>query len=236
MSVSISDNYRANFLDMNLAWYHNGSRIVASGRRKMNSNDTSLTIYDAVDSDAGQYEVKIDSMIFTRSNSMECDGNFLPLLETMALHAPATFLLQQNTVPVYKPEGIIENYIIPPYNGEDQKTITISKTIVVENSTVFKSTWYGGYEIRKGNSFYISHMHVTFNKENITLTRRISYNDSRDVIGDYAVLFSFGYYPYANAHCPGYSSYLRYFSSIISLVYHYWTIVTKCKFKKFVII
>ena len=214
---------------MNLTWHHNGSRIADNDRRKISNNGTSLTILNAADSDAGQYEVKIDSMVFTANNSMECDGNFLPMLENMAIHAPATFILQQNSFSIYNPDSIIENYFISPYSGEAQKTITTSKTIVVENSAVFRSLGGSGYEIRNGNYFYTySGRVLTFNKENITLTRTISYNNSADVIGDYEILINI-YFNSLRAQCPGYYTYIQsYHVSIIS-IYHYWTIAIKCK-------
>ena len=230
MNISIFNNYRDFFLDMNLTWYHNGSRIADNDRRRISNNGTSLTILNAADSDVGQYVVKIDSMVFTANNSMECDGNFLPLLEDMAIHAPATFILQQNSFSIYNPDSIIENYFISPYSGEAQKTITISKTVVVENSAVFRSFWGSGYEIRNGNYFYTNSRALTFNRENITLTRTISYNNSADVIGDYEILIIIGYYS-LRAQCPGYYSYIRSYPFYDISFYHYWTIATKCKLK-----
>ena len=231
MNISIFNNYRDFFLDMNLVWYHNGSRIADNDRIKISNNGTSLTILNAADSDAGQYEVKIDSMVFTGTNSMECDGNFLPLLENMAINAPATFILQQNSLSIYNPDSIIENYFISPYDGESQKTITVSKTIVVENSTVLESVWYGGYEIRNGNYFSNYRMHVSFNRENVTVTRTISYNNSQDIIGDYEILINIKTY-FSFAQCRGYYNYITSLAiSHMALIYHYWTIATKCKLK-----
>jgi len=54
MNISISDDNRSLFLVINLAWYHNGSKISPSNRLWISENETSLTILNTVDSDAGQ--------------------------------------------------------------------------------------------------------------------------------------------------------------------------------------
>ena len=87
MSISISSLYSRIFV---LAWYHNGSRIMSSDRIIITDNGTSLTIHSTIDSDAGQYEVKIYSKTFYRNGS--CESDLLPVLENTALSAPATFL------------------------------------------------------------------------------------------------------------------------------------------------
>ena len=87
MNISISSLYSRIFV---LAWYHNGSKIMSSDRIIITDNGTSLTIHSTIDSDAGQYEVKIDSKTFYPNDSSECD--MLPVLENTTLSAPATFL------------------------------------------------------------------------------------------------------------------------------------------------
>jgi len=111
MNISIPSRYYSDTAGFILAWYHNESRVESSDRITIADNGTSLTLRNTADSDAGQYEVKVDSRTF--------------VLENSALFAPAVFLLAQNTLPIYNPDSIVENYSIPPYDGDNQQTFTI---------------------------------------------------------------------------------------------------------------
>ena len=81
------------------------------------------SIHIIIDSDAGQYEVKIDSKTFYPNDSGECD--LLPILENFALFTPAIFLLQQNAVPVCSFEGITKKFSVPQFSGEDQEKFKV---------------------------------------------------------------------------------------------------------------
>ena len=52
-----------------LAWYHNGTQVTADDRVHIINNGTELTISNVVQSDAGKYEVKIDSIEYARGSS-----------------------------------------------------------------------------------------------------------------------------------------------------------------------
>ena len=66
------------------------------------------------ENDAGKYEVKINSISSDsdRSNSPECDSLVLPLLEAQAAHAPVTFMVQEQFIPVYDPSSIVSTHYV----------------------------------------------------------------------------------------------------------------------------
>ena len=87
-----------------IAWYHNGRQITAGNKYSMTYSNsstsltsTSLSIQNMVGSDAGKYEVKIESIEYREnSSSPHCDSILLPLLETYAIHTPVTFTVQEH--------------------------------------------------------------------------------------------------------------------------------------------
>ena len=60
------------------------------------------------ESDAGTYQVKINSTSFHfHNNSEACDAIMLPSLESIAAHAPVTFIVQEQHIPTYDPSSIV---------------------------------------------------------------------------------------------------------------------------------
>ena len=57
-------------------------RIEANDRIDISNNKTTLTISNIKDSDAGKYQVRIDSLTFGCHSSLECDQSLLEVLES----------------------------------------------------------------------------------------------------------------------------------------------------------
>ena len=108
LNVNTTDNNRARYT----AWYHNGTTIV-SGNKYVIEN-TTLIVNNMAENDAGKYEVKINSISsdYDRRNSLECDSLVLPLLEAQAAHAPVTFMVQEQFIPVYDPSSIVSTHYV----------------------------------------------------------------------------------------------------------------------------
>ena len=54
-----------------LAWYHNGTKLLAGNKYGITNNTKTLTISDMTGSDAGVYEVKINSISYNSSANEE---------------------------------------------------------------------------------------------------------------------------------------------------------------------
>ena len=57
-------------------------RIEANDRRDISNNKTTLTISNTKDSDAGKYQVTVDSLTFGCHSSLECDQSLFEVLES----------------------------------------------------------------------------------------------------------------------------------------------------------
>ena len=115
MSVNhLYKDYFARYFN-SLVWYHNGTLVTSDDRVDIIDNGTELTISNVVQSDAGKYEVKINSIKNARGSSETCDMNILPMLEHLALHAPVMFILHESSILSYNPEDVITDYYIPGY-------------------------------------------------------------------------------------------------------------------------
>ena len=97
----ISNGYNAQYINC-LVWYHNGTRVISDDRIHIINNGTELTISNVEQSDAGKYEVKIDSIEYARGRSEPCDMNIIPILEHLAFHAPVTFILHESSILSYR--------------------------------------------------------------------------------------------------------------------------------------
>jgi len=232
MNISVSANYYEQFsvASLGLAWYHNGSRIAANDRVNIADNGTTLIIASTKNSDAGTYEVKIDSVNTSNGGSPECDQFLLPLLENFALHAPATFLLQQNVPPSYSLEDLINNYFIPPYMGDDQRTFTIHYTGSLINSTLHQIQY--GHDVHtyknvqyNSNSWSWSRYYTA---ENNSFTYNINYLNSQDVVGHY-IQIHFLHYSYGELHCFSHYMNLMYYFRYMPFLIYYWTITFERK-------
>ena len=121
LNVNISNDSYARHIS-SIAWYHNGTQITAGNKYSItysNSStsltNTSLSIQNMVRSDAGKYEVKVESIEYRGdSSSPHCDSILLPLLETYyAILTPVTFTVQEHYIPTYDPQPIVSSYSIP---------------------------------------------------------------------------------------------------------------------------
>ena len=231
MSISVSGNIHDQFsiTSLGLAWYHNGSRIEGNDRIDISNNKTTLTISNTKDSDAGKYQVRIDSLSFGNHSSPECDQLLIPFIENFALPSAATFLLQQNVLPNYSLEDITNNYFIPSYSGNDQQTFTINYTEII-NSTLLPNYNHIYYTYKDGryySSRYV-YMHNNF-QDKYHFTYNINYQNSQDIVGYYIRIHYLNYYYNLQPLCTSYFNYLMYTYRYIPFIIHYWTINIECK-------
>ncbi len=106
--VNIADYYiRALYSSICLAWYHNDTRITINERINITDGGTTLTIAGTVETDAGKYQVRIDSMNFPWGADVSECHSVLLLFEKLAFHAPVVFQIQQTAAPEYNLEDII---------------------------------------------------------------------------------------------------------------------------------
>ena len=234
MSISVSGNIHDQFsiTSLGLAWYHNGSRIEANDRIDISNNKTTLTISNTKDSDAGKYQVRIDLLTFGNHISPECDQLLLPVLENFALHTPATFLLQQNTLSRYSPEDIINKYFIPSYAGDYQQIFITNYTGTI-NSTLYHNSYYNGYYTSRDGRYYYYGSNSRFhdNIDTYYFTYNNNYNNSQNVVGHYTQVHYIYYYYYRLNICYSYWNHLIYSRYYAPFLIQYWTISSQCKFK-----
>ncbi len=226
LNVNIQRYYSYNNSSIGLAWYHNNTRITSNERINITDGGTTLTIADTVETDAGKYQVRIDSMNFSSGEDPpECHKNLLPLLENLALHAPATFILQQSVTASCNPEDIITQSIIPDYHGhidyyQINNTINFNASAIMRYPNVYQQLFKN---YKKFENVYIYTSSVYDDKVEILI--EIEYNNSEDLLGDYMVLGSFLTVDVYYAVCPGYYDYINnvwlflisYFYQIISI-------------------
>ena len=168
-----------------LVWSHNGTELASDGRHSIGPNGTSLTISNMVESDAGKYEVKINSTDL--DNGGICDRNILPMLANLDLYTPVTFVLQESNVPIYYPEDVILDYALPAYQGPTNKTIDIDNVFMIDVPAVMDDSnpsellYKDGVSIRHRALFNssVSYGNVT------TQSLRIIYNNTEDITGRY---------------------------------------------------
>ena len=169
-----------------LVWTHNGTELASDGRHSIDNNGTSLTISNMVQSDAGKYEVRINSTDLDDEEGI-CDRNFLPILASNSLYAPVTFVLQESNVPIYYPEDVILDYALPAYQGPTYKTIDIDNVFMINVPAL--SDRLIPYEGIFKDGEFIGHMapfYRTVSYGNVTTrSLRIIYNNTEDITGRY---------------------------------------------------
>ena len=194
-----------------LVWSHNGTELASDGRHSIGHNGTSLTISNMVQSDAGKYEVKINSTDLDDEEGI-CDRNILPMLSNLALHTPVTFVLQEFSVPTYYPEDVISDYAVPAYQGSASKTLDIDNVFMInipavlyDRSILFEFLYKDGVAIRDMPSFNdtVSYGNVT------TQSLRIKYNNTEDVTGRYFYGADIIYIYIYGDICPQYMDYFE---------------------------
>ena len=237
MSVNISEDYQELYVTISLAWYHNSTKMFPNDRFITTNNGTSLTITDTRESDAGKYEVRIDSIQFSYVDSALCDENLLPILEHLALHAPITFLLRQHVLPTYSREDIIIPYTLPLFEGHYQQSIIINNTMMLNTSAILRydntQSW-----LQKDWTLFTSDAYnhkLTYLDNMTTSTIEISYNNSKELIGDYFHVTALDFYSIDESVCPGYFNYIIINVTFCCLpyFYNYWTVGLLCKLLDF---
>ena len=144
-----------------------------------------------VGSDAGKYEVKIESIEYKGDSSQYCDILILPILETYyAIHTPVTFTVQEHYIPTYDPQPIVSSYSIPECLDRGGCNIdlrssghNISRHNISDMPGRYWSEWYKiGVWIGDGNMYNSSVIHE---KGLVINTLQITYNNTDDITGNY---------------------------------------------------
>ena len=222
MRIYISDYFsRAQYINR-LMWYHNGTELTPDDRVAITSTGISLTITNMTESDAGKYEVKINSQ---GTDPAICNRNFMPMLETLALYAPVTFLLQEYNPPIYNPEDIIIDYVLPAYHGSAQQSFVVDNNIVVNAAAVLNLTGtisYGlfldGIYINEGSTYNSTVSYNGIIKQSLWIT----YNNTDDIAGHYVHAAEAYIFKNNGVNCPYYYFYLQ--LSSIPIFSLYWNI------------
>ncbi len=167
LNANISDSNYGVCSSSSLAWYHNGTELSSGSKYSISNNATTLRISNMNGSDAGIYVVKIASI---DRHGARSDSRILPLLESIALHAPVTFTVQENDVPVYDPSSIVSTVYVSEnssYIIELTKPVQLSYpqrdvySVLYRNGTQILSTYYAEW------------------------SGQITYSSSAVVLGDY---------------------------------------------------
>ena len=139
-------------------------------------------------SDAGIYQARIssynyehESHDFIGSNSPDCDLLVLPLLESISLHSPVSFTVQEGPALVYDPASIISTQ----YTGDDSVSkMELSRaTQLIDNLNLSPKTSHIWFR----NGKYLSN-EVMYNSTATTwerLSLQMASNDTADLGGNY---------------------------------------------------
>ena len=238
LNVNISNDSYAQYIS-SIAWYHNGTQITPGNKYSItysNSStsltNTSLSIHNMVGSDAGKYEVKIESIeYYGDSSSPHCDSIMLPILETYAIHTPVTFTVQEHYIPTYDPQPIVSSYSIPECLDRGGCNIDlrssghniISRHNISDMLDRYLSAWYkDGVWIRHGNMYKFSVIH----EQGLVINSlQITYNNTDDITGNYVGLTWTDILP-SRSECPAYHYYLRNIFFLYRFIFEvsYWRI------------
>ena len=210
-----------------LVWSHNGTELTSDGRHSIGNNGTSLTISNMMQSDAGKYEVKINST--NLDDGGICDRNISPMVENLARHAPLVFVLQESSVPTYYPQDVISDYALPAYQGSSVKTFVIDNVFMINVPTVYDSEstdfddlYKDGVIIRDMASFHrtVSYGNVT------TQSLRITYNNAEDITGQYNYVAFRRNLEIKRGICPHYKEYIESIGFDLPVFTQHWNIRT----------
>ena len=142
-----------------------------------------------VGSDAGKYEVKIESIEYNGgSSSPHCDSILLPLLETYAIYTPVTFTVQERCIPTYDPQSVISSYYTTEcadgkFCNIDLRSSGHNVNDIPLQAGRYQSEWYkNGVRTNKYNSSVIHEQGFVINSLHIT------YNNTEDISGNYVGL------------------------------------------------
>ena len=188
------------------------------------STSTTLIVRNMEGSDAGTYQVKINSTEFYRSrnrgsNAPFCHSLFLPLLEPNAGFSPVTFTVQENQTPEYDFPSVVTHYV------GNAGSLALGSDAQSESSARFNSSLLSRNWFRNGNR-------IT-NDDNLTGSSqdrhllRITYSDSADITGDYVGTLWFDYRSLnmdLEDGCSGYYDYLDYYLNRATVRVSFWRI------------
>lgn len=187
LNVHISAQYITS-----LAWYHNGTKLSSGNKYRITNNVTRLSVSDMAESDAGVYEVKINSISsdYGINDDPNCDSLVLPLLESLAAHAPVTFTVQEHCLPEYDPHSIVSAYYITESDVDNGYSINLRSEVQLNvTATAIIDLPYYDYWFRNGTQFYDGNMYnLTATSQELSL--QIMSNYTADVIGDYVGVLS----------------------------------------------
>lgn len=201
LQLNVNINYTASHIT-SLAWYHNGTRIVSGSKYTISDSDTELTVINMEESDAGVYEVRIqstDTSYTGYSNHPLCESLVLPLVETTAAHAPVTFTVQENTLPKYDPLSVVTTHYITGISGTTELRDIYPADVV----SFLSLQSVGSYWSRNGVTVRRAYDYST-NEETHSLV--LTYNNTEDAVGSYAAVLSFHILDLSPL-CEGYREY-----------------------------
>ena len=224
LSLSVSASNHRYFNITSLAWYHNGVEIISGENKQafIDRSGTRLLINNLKRSDAGKYQVKIKSTSFNlRKNFASCDATTLPILESLSVHAPVTFTVQEKRTPTYNPSNIISTtfYITKGVHRVFLLRTAIDPSLDIEYSH-FTILWSknGSVSFRRRS---------TSDRVSSSLQLQSSTSSSFDIFGDYIGAFSAvvnNFDQYFTDLCRGYSDYLANTYLIVPLAVSYWSV------------
>ena len=225
MRINITDyNSLAQYIS-SLAWYHNGTELTSDDRVIISNNGTSLTISNMAESDAGKYEVRINS---TGSNSAFCDRNILPMLENLAMYAPVTFLLQESNLPKYNPDDVIIDFALPAYQGSAKQSFAIDNTFMINAAAVLDNARnINDYLYKDGEriSDRSTYNNTASYDNTTTQSLRITYNNTDDIAGRYVHIAAAAYFYYfSTPTCPDHDFIRSHYFLEIPVFTLYWNI------------
>ena len=226
LSVNTSDGRY-----ISLAWFYNGTEITSreNGRLIIDNNGTRLSITNMEESDAGTYQVKINSTSFhIYSNSEACDAIVLPSLESNADYAPVTFMVQEQHIPTYDPSSIVSTHYI---SEDTSNTLQLHSTINTSLGTY--PDGHRNYWFRNGSRLSDNNI---FNSSGSSLERlslQVTSNNSADITGDYVGIVWIWYSDWNNDFqdmCRGYYDYFDApYRRVLPVAVSYWSIKVQCK-------
>ena len=182
-----------------------------------------------VESDAGKYEVKINS---TGLEDVEiCDRNILPMLANLALHAPVTFVLQESSVPRYDAGDVISDYVLPAHQETISKSFSFGNTFQVNAAAVLNVSMILNSLLKDGVFIDDDNYKSIWSYDNNITTQNllITYNTVESIAGHYVQQPYISYEGFDQATCPGYHDYIQYYIGVVPVFSLYLNILPHSK-------
>ena len=224
LSVNTSDSDY--FSITSLTWYHNGTEIIPEENRWLiTENSTQLLITNLEESDAGTYEVKINS---TSLDSEYCDAVSLPWLEALAAFAPVTFTVQEQYTPLYDPSSIVSTH----YISQDTLMLELSHDTGISAADISFSRFGFPIFVWYRNVVPIAHDSSIYNFRGSTLQRfsmNIATNNTDHIVGDYSAGMYLIYHDIITGCNDYFSFFSEFFINAIPVMTPYWTVKVQGK-------